>query len=175
MLVAAAQASAAGERRSELVAGWAIRALTTKSTHFMIKTLAMIAIELYLSSRSSNLACNALFLTDSTLGEKTKTLPIDQSLFLAFRQALARYIREKNCPPYMGPILINLSNFSHLLQASILPEHLQPTLHFTMQLGLLASGYDAVSGTEQASPPAPRMLRAYVCKMAGQGMHGGTL
>ena len=170
MLVAATQASAAGDRRRELISGWAIKALTTTSTHNMIKTLAILAAELYLSSKAANLACNALFLTDATMAEKARKLPVDQSLFLAFRQALSRYTRERSCPAYMGPIIVNLSNLSHLLQASILPEHSQPSLHFCLQLGLLSTGYDIMEGSQQASPPAARMLKNYVCRLVGQGM-----
>ena len=170
MLVAATQASASGDRRRDLISGWTLKALTTASTHNMVKTLAIIAAELYLSTRPANLVCNAMLLMDSTMSEKAKKLPIDQGLFLGFRQALARYTREKSCPAYMGAVIVNLSNFSHLLQASILPESPQPTLHFSLQLGLLSSGSDAMDGGQQASPPASRILKNYVCNLAGQGM-----
>ena len=44
-----------------------------------------------------------------------------------------------------------------------------------MQLGMLSSSNDAMSGVETASPPAPRALRAYVCKLANHGMLYGYL
>ena len=169
MLVAATQASATGERRKDLASGWAVKALTSTSAHHMVKTLAIIAAELYLSARPANLACNALLLMDSNLADKATRLPIDQGLFLGFRQALARYTRERGCPAMLGPVIINLSNFTHLLQSTVLPDNQPLTLHFTLQLGLLSTGYDIMEGGQQASPPAPRMLVNYLCSLAGRG------
>ena len=167
MLTAAALSRAAGEARQRLKDGWALAALSCNNHNFFARELAFVAVGLHVSLRDIQMQSNQLLLTDENLTSMINSRAFDVSFFIGFRQCTGRYIRERNCPAFLGKILTQINNYSYFLQDQFTNDNI-PSLHTTMALGFMAAGRSVLEGAE-ASVPAPRHLRNYVTHLMGQG------
>ena len=156
--LATLKSGAVAEERKSIESGWACRALMGEAGERRnVKSLALLASQLYAATRGYRLSSRLMLITCPTLGMLLSKIEQNGQhiFFIKFREAMTRLLREKNSLPQLGAVVTNISVLSHVLEHTSQVERSDRkmgealSVKDVVRMGILAHGVDIRESSDQ--------------------------